>query len=330
MPANKVAPLKVLITDDPHPIAAKIFEEVGFHAIEVKKLSAGELAARIGDFDALVVRSSDVKDASIFQNAKKLRVIGRAGTGFDNINRELASRHNIVVMNAPDGNAPAAAELTMGHMLNLARNITIANAKMHSGEWSRSPHKDDFQLRGKTLGIIGCGRIGSRVATYSKSFGMNVIAYDPYVSEVKVESLGGKRVATLDELLVSSDIVTLHPDLNGETRKIINRDTLKRCKRGVCILNCARGSMVDAEALAEAIRDGHVAGAALDVIEDEPLKSGPDKWRANPLLDLGRVTMTPHLGGTTKESLEDVAKQVALQIVDYLCNGVVANAVNAV
>ncbi|MDD3371705.1 MAG: hydroxyacid dehydrogenase [Alphaproteobacteria bacterium] len=321
-------PYKVLICDDPHPVAAEIFETNGFDVTQVKKLPKTDLIACIGEYDALLVRGSEIKDEAIFANAGKLKAIGRAGTGYDNIDRKLATAHRVVVMNAPDGNAPAAAELTLCHMLNLARQMTLANANVHAGTWSRTAHQNDFQLRGKTLGIIGCGRIGSRVAAHAQSFGMEVIVYDPYILEGKVEALGGKRIKDLNALLQTSDIVTLHADLNDETRQIINDETLAMCKKGVYIVNCARGEMIDARALADALRSGHVANAALDVITDEPVKGNADLWKANPLIGIDRVAFTPHLGGTTKESLRDVASQAAEQIVDYLCKGVIMNAVN--
>lgn len=326
MAMNGAAPFRVLIADDPHPIAAKIFEENDICVDQVKKLTPDHLA-HLDAYDALIVRGSEVKDEAIFKNAKRLRVIGRAGTGYDNINRELAARNKIVVMNAPDGNAPAAAELTMAHILNLARPITLANAKMHAGTWTRAPHKDDFQLRGKTLGIIGFGRIGSRVANYARSFGMEIVAYDPYIPDEKVEGFGATRVRNLRNLLQTADIVTLHADLNEETRHIVNAETLNLCKKGVYIVNCARGPMIDAAALAKAIADGHVANAALDVLDNEPTKGDPDKWQENPLLKFEQIVFTPHLGGTTKESLEDVARQAAEEVIAYLKEGIVMNAV---
>lgn len=327
MSLDKEQPFRVLIADEPHPIAADILKTAGFEVAQIKKLTYEELK-HLGDYDALVLRASDVKDAEAFDNAKRLKVISRAGTGYDNINREMAARHNIVVMNAPDGNAPATAELTLAHMLNLARRLTDANSKMRAGVWSRSAHVNDFQLRGKTLGIIGCGRIGSLVASHAYGFGMRVVVYDPYINDSKVEALGGQRVYNLGDLLQVADIITLHADLNDETRKIINAKTLSQCKKGVYIINCARGPMVDAAALAQALKEGQVANAALDVIDNEPTKHGPDKWKSNPLFGIDHVAFTPHLGGTTKESLEDVARQAALQVVAFLRDGVVTNAVN--
>jgi len=320
-------PMRVFIADEPHPIAARLFLENGFEIFQSKKLCENDFD-QIAQCDALLVRASDVKDKTLFQKAEKLKAIARAGTGYDNINRDLATKHDIVVMNAPDGNAPATAELAVAHMLNLARHISAGNANMRKGTWSRAPHKNDFQLRGKTLGIIGCGRIGSLVARFAKTFGMRVVVYDPYILNGKAEALGGTRVRYLRDLLQCADIITLHPDLNDETRKIINAQTLRQCKKGVFIVNCARGPMVDADALAAAIREGHVANAAFDVIENEPTTLGPDKWKDNPLLAIDKVVFTPHVGGTTKESLEDVARQAAEQIIDYLREGIVMNAVN--
>ncbi|MDR3423501.1 MAG: hydroxyacid dehydrogenase [Alphaproteobacteria bacterium] len=320
------SPYRVLIADDPHPVAAEILKAEGFDVAQIKKLTALD-PAQAGDYDALLVRSGDVKDEAFFTSAKRLRVIARAGSGYDNINRKLAARHNIVVMNAPDGNAPAAAELTLAHILNLARQISAGNATMRAGTWSRAIHKNDFLLRGKILGIIGCGRIGSLVARYAKSLGMELVVYDPYIPDSRIEGLEGTRVCALGELLQAADIVTLHADLNNETRKMINAETLKWCKKGAYIVNCARGPMVDAAALAQAIEAGHVANAALDVIEKEPVKCGPDEWKANPLLGIDRVVFTPHVGGTTKESLKEVARQAAEQIVAYLRHGIIANPV---
>jgi D-3-phosphoglycerate dehydrogenase len=328
MPTSAPSPFRVLILDDPHPVAANIFRNNGIDVTEVKKMPAEELAVCIERYDALLVRGSEIKNEALFANATRLKAIGRAGTGYDNIDRSLATKHNIVVMNAPDGNAPAAAELTMAHMLNLARQVAKANANILAGTWTRKNHENDFQLRGKALGIIGCGRIGALVATYAKSFGMDILVYDPYILDGKAEALGGMRVDDLEDVLEVADIVSLHADLNNETRNMINAETLALCKKGVHIVNCARGEMVDTLALADALNSGHVASAALDVIENEPVKGNPDLWKSNPLIGLERVAITPHLGGTTKESLEDVARQAAEQIVDYLCEGIVSNAVN--
>jgi D-3-phosphoglycerate dehydrogenase len=277
------------------------------------------LAAAVADADGLVVRSAVQADDVLMSHAPKLRVIGRAGVGVDNIDAAAATRRGIVVMNTPGANAVAVAELTIGLMLTMARKVSAANASMHAGKWEKKILQGS-ELRGKTLGILGLGRIGLEVARRAKGFGMEIIGSDPFVSAA-VARENGIKLVTLDELLAGSDYLTLHVGLTPQTTGVINAKTIATMKKGVRIVNCARGELIEDAALIEALKSGQVAGAALDVFPSEPLKDSPYATMDN-------VVLTPHIAGSTGEAQEAVGIQIARQVRDYLKLGVVQNAVN--
>ncbi len=286
---------------------------------DVAKLP-GKLPEALADADALVVRSAVQVDDALLEHAPKLRVIGRAGVGVDNIDAESATRRGIVVMNTPGANAIAVAELTIGLMLALARKLPAANATMHAGKWEKKSLQG-VELRGKTLGILGLGRIGLEVANRARPFGLEIIAHDPFVSAAVAREAGIKLVST-DDLFANSDYLTLHVGLTPQTTGIINERTIATMKKGVRILNCARGELIEETALVAALKSGQVGGAALDVFTVEPPKDSP-------LAGLPNVILTPHIAGSTDEAQEAIGIQLARQVREYLKLGVVQNAVNA-
>ncbi len=283
-------------------------------------LKPDELLAILPDYDALIVRSGVKVTAKMIAAASRLRVIGRAGVGIDNIDVDAATRAGVIVVNAPTGNVIAAAEHTIGLLLALARKIPQADASMRRGEWDRHRFMG-VELQDKVLGSLGLGRIGSLVATRAQGLRMKVIAYDPYVSAEYAANLGVELVS-LDRLLAESDFITIHLPLTESTRGLLNREALARCKRGVRIVNCARGGIVDEAALLEALESGQVAGAALDVYEHEPL--APD----DPLRIHPNVVLTPHIAGSTAEAQERVAVDVIEQVLAVLDGKIAQNAVN--
>jgi D-3-phosphoglycerate dehydrogenase len=285
---------------------------------DVAKLP-GKLEEALADADALVVRSAVQVDDAMLEHAPKLRVIGRAGVGVDNIDADAATRRGIVVMNTPGANAIAVAELTIGLMLALARQLPKANATMHAGVWDKK-NLQGVELRGKTLGILGLGRIGLEVAKRARNFGLELQGHDPFVSAAVAREAGIKLVST-EELFATSDYLTLHVGLTPQTTGIINERTLATMKKGVRILNCARGELIEDAALAAALKSGQVAGAALDVFTVEPPKDSP-------FANLPNVILTPHIAGSTAEAQEAVGIQIARQVREYLKLGVVQNAVN--
>jgi D-3-phosphoglycerate dehydrogenase len=285
---------------------------------DVAKLP-GKLPEALADADALVVRSAVQVDDAMLEQAPKLRVIGRAGVGVDNIDADAATRRGIVVMNTPGANAIAVAELTIGLMLALARQIPAANATMHAGKWEKKSLQG-VELRGKTLGILGLGRIGLEVAKRARNFGIEIQGHDPFVSAAVAREAGIKLVTT-EELFATSDYLTLHVGLTPQTTGIINERTLATMKKGVRILNCARGELIVESALVAALKSGQVAGAALDVFNVEPPKDSP-------YAELTNVILTPHIAGSTAEAQEAVGIQIARQVREYLKLGVVQNAVN--
>jgi len=312
---------KVLVSDKLSPTAVEIFRKNGIEVDfrpEVGKDKA-ELLKIIGDYDGLAIRSATKVTEKILRNAERLKVIGRAGIGVDNIDIPAASRKGVIVMNTPFGNSITAAEHAITLMMSLARQIPEANASTQAGKWEKSRFMG-VEVTNKTLGLIGCGNIGSIVADRAQGLKMKVMAYDPYLSEERAEALGVNKVE-LDELLENADFITLHVPLTDKTRMILNKDAIAKTKKGVRIINAARGGLVDEAALAEAIKSGHVAGAALDVFEVEPAKDSP-------VFGLPNVVCTPHLGAATTEAQENVAIQVAEQMSDYLLNGAVTNAIN--
>ncbi len=311
--------MKVLIADKMSPRAAEILRHRGITVDERVGLDKDELADCIGDYNGLVVRSATKATPKVLERADNLKVIGRAGIGVDNIDVPAATARGIVVMNTPFGNAITTAEHAVAMMMAMVRQIPTANMSTKSGKWEKSRFMG-VELASKTLGIIGCGNIGSIVADRAIGLKMKVIAHDPYLSEEHAIDLGVEKV-DLDTLFGRADIITLHTPKTEQTRNIINHDTIAKMKPGVRIVNCARGGLVVEDDLRAALESGHVAGAALDVFEEEPANE-------NPLLQFDNVVATPHLGASTTEAQENVAVQIAEQVADYLLNGAVVNALN--
>jgi D-3-phosphoglycerate dehydrogenase / 2-oxoglutarate reductase len=310
---------RVLISDKMDPNAAAIFRERGCEVDEITGKTPEELKAIIGDYDGLAIRSATKVTKEILDAATNLKVIGRAGIGVDNVDIPYASAKGIVVMNTPFGNSITTAEHAIALMFALARQLPEANAQTQAGKWP----KNDFmgvEVTGKTLGLIGAGNIGSIVADRALGLRMKVVAYDPFLSPDRAIELGVEKVE-LDQLLERADFITLHTPLTDQTRNILSRENLAKTKKGVRIVNCARGGLIDEEALKELLDSGHLAGAALDVFATEPAKE-------HGLFGTPNFVATPHLGASTNEAQVNVALQVAEQLADYLVNGGVTNALN--
>ena len=284
--------MKVLVSDKISDLGInKLREKV---AVDVKlDLTPEELIDIIGEYDALVVRSSTKVTRQVIEAGKKLKVIGRAGVGIDNIDVEAATERGIIVLNAPEGNTISAAEHAIALMTSLARNIPAADASLKAGEWKRSSFMG-VELYQKTLGVIGMGRIGSEVIKRAKAMGMNILAHDPYISDERAKKLG-VTVATLEEIYRNADFITIHTPLTKATKHMIGKEEIAMMKDGVRLINCARGGLIDEEALCEALQSGKVAGAAIDVFEEEPAVD-------NPLCKQTNVIVTPHLGASTLEA----------------------------
>ncbi|MCA0908331.1 phosphoglycerate dehydrogenase [Ruegeria sp. HKCCD6228] len=312
---------KVLVSDKLSETAVQIFRDRGIDVDFMPDLGKDKdkLAEVIGQYDGLAIRSATKVTPTILEKADKLKVIGRAGIGTDNIDKEAASKKGVIVMNTPFGNMITTAEHAIAMMFAVARQIPEASTSTHAGKWEKSKFMG-IELTNKTLGVIGAGNIGGIVCERALGLKMKVIAYDPYLGEEKAAKMGVEKVE-LDELLSRADFITLHVPLTDQTRNILSRENLAKTKKGVRIINCARGGLVDEEALAEALQSGHVAGAAFDVFSEEPAKD-------NPLFNLPNVVCTPHLGAATTEAQENVALQVAEQISNYLLTGAVENALN--
>jgi len=312
--------MKVLISDKISDKGVEILKKAGL-AVDVKTgMKSDELKACIGEYHGLVIRSATKVTADIIEAAKSLKVIGRAGSGLDNVDKAAASKKGIVVMNTPGGNTITTAEHTIALIFALARLVPQATASMKVGKWEKKKFMG-VELFNKTLGIVGLGNIGNQVAKRAQGLEMTVIAYDPFLSEDRAKALGVEKVE-LPELFSRADFITIHTPLTPETRNLINSETIQKMKEGVRIINCARGGIVNEKDLYDALKTGKVAGAALDVFEKEPV--APD----NPLLGLDNVVCTPHLGAATEEAQENVAIAVAEQIADYLIHGTIRNAVN--
>ncbi|MEO7654744.1 MAG: phosphoglycerate dehydrogenase [Sphingomicrobium sp.] len=312
--------IKVLIADQMDPRAAAVFAERGIAADERPGLSPDELAEIIGGYDGLAVRSSTRVTAALMDHAlPRLRIIGRAGIGVDTIDVPAASSRGIVVMNTPFGNSITTAEHAIAMLFALAREIPQADASTQACKWEKNRFLG-VELSGKTLGLIGCGNIGSIVADRAHGLKMKVVAFDPFLSPDRALELGVEK-AELDELLARADFITLHTPLTDQTRGILSREALAKTKPGVRIVNCARGGLIDEAALKDALESGHVAGAALDVFSEEPA-------RDNPLFGTAGLICTPHLGASTTEAQVNVAIQVAEQMSDFLVSGGITNAVN--
>ena len=284
-------------------------------------LSETDLAAAIPDFAALIVRSQTKVTAKILNAAKKLRVVGRAGVGVDNVDVETATRRGIIVLNAPGGNTVSTAEHAFSLLLSVARKIPQADANVRDKKWDKK-NFEGVELYNKTLGIIGMGRIGSELSRRAIAFGMRVVAYDPYLSATRARSLQIELVDDIDDLLTGTDFISLHTPLTAETRHLLDFARLQKTKRGVRVVNCARGGLIDEEALARALQDRHVAGAALDVFETEPLPID------SPLRSAPNLILTPHLGASTSEAQESVGIEIAQSIRAALLEGTIRNAVN--
>ncbi len=310
---------RVLISDKLSPLAKKVFEDRGIEVDVKVGLSKEDLAEIIGDYDGLAVRSATKATEDIIASAKNLKVIGRAGIGVDNIDIKAATARGIIVMNTPFGNSITTAEHAISMMMALAREIPEANASTQAGKWEKSRFMG-VEVTGKTLGVIGCGNIGSIVADRGIGLRMKVIAFDPFLTPERAIDLGVEKVE-LEDLLKRADFITLHTPLTDKTRHIINAEALAKTKKGVRIINCARGGLVVEAALKEALDSGHVAGAAFDVFEEEPAKE-------NILFGLPNVICTPHLGASTSEAQENVAVQVAEQMSEFLISGAITNAIN--
>ncbi|HMJ93851.1 MAG TPA: phosphoglycerate dehydrogenase [Allosphingosinicella sp.] len=310
---------KVLISDPMDPKAAEVFRANGIEADEKPGLSKDELKAIIGDYDGLAIRSATKVTPQLLEAAEKLKVVGRAGIGVDNVDVQAASAKGVVVMNTPFGNSITTAEHAIALMFALARDLPAADASTQSGKWEKNRFMG-VELTSKILGLIGAGNIGSIVAERALGLKMKVIAYDPFLTPERALDLGIEKVS-LDDLLARADFITLHTPLTDQTRNILSRANLAKTKRGVRVVNCARGGLIDETALKEALESGHVAGAALDVFVEEPAS-------ANPLFGTPGLIATPHLGASTTEAQVNVAIQVAEQMSEFLTRGGVVNALN--
>lgn len=311
--------MKVLISDNLSQNGIEILKRAGL-TVDVKTgMSPEELKARIGEYQGLIIRSATKVTADVVDSAVNLKVIGRAGSGLDNVDKGAATKKGIVVMNTPGGNTITTAEHTIALIFALARQIPQATASMKGGKWEKKRFTG-VELFNKTIGIVGIGNIGKQVAKRALALGMNVIGYDPYLSDENAKEMGIEKME-LPVLFRRSDFVTFHTPITSETKNLVNKKTIQMMKDGVRIINCARGGIVNEADLYEAIKSGKVAGAALDVFEKEPPGD-------NPLLTLDNIICTPHLGAATEEAQENVAVAIAEQVVDYLVNGVIRNAVN--
>ena len=312
-------PPRVLISDKLSPAAVEIFRERGVEVDVKPGLDKDALAEIIGEYDGLAIRSNTKVTAKLLEKATRLKVVGRAGIGVDNVDIPAATARGVIVMNTPFGNSITTAEHAIAMMFALAREIPAADASTQAGKWEKNRFMG-VEITGKTLGIIGCGNIGAIVATRGIGLKMRVIAFDPFLSEERASELGVEKVE-LDALLARADFITLHTPMTAQTRNILSADAIAKTKKGVRIVNCARGGLVDEVALRVALDSGHVAGAAFDVFVEEPAT-------ANPLFGHPNVVATPHLGASTSEAQENVALQVAEQMSDYLTRGAISNAVN--
>ncbi len=309
------SPMKIVVADKISERGIEILRQPGWEVVMPAK---GTLETELADADALVVRSATRVTAPLLEQAARLRVIGRAGVGVDNIDLDAATRRGVLVMSTPGGNAISVAEHTFALLLALARHVPRLDAAIRAGRWEKGTAAG-VELRGKTLGLIGLGRIGSEVARRAHGFEMRVLAYDPYISEQAARE-ANVELAPLADLLAQSDFVSLHTALSAATEKLINAKTLAQMKRGARLINAARGELVDEAALADALRSGHLAGAALDVFAAEPP-------RDSPLIGLPSVIATPHVAGSTEEAQEEVGTLIAQQVKDFLAEGIMRNAV---
>src|SRR5216684_1417580 len=313
---GRKAPMKVIVADKISERGVQLLkEQPGWNIVLTTK---DTLNAEIADADALIVRSATKVTAELLDQAKKLRAVGRAGVGVDNIDLQEATRRGVLVMSTPGGNAISVAEHTFALMLALARQVPKLDSALREGRWEKS--SSGTEVRGKTLGLIGLGRIGSEVASRAEAFDMRVVAYDPYISEAAAKELQVELVP-LDRLYAESDFISLHTALSPATTNMINAVSIEKMKKGARIVNAARGELINEADLAAALKSGRLGGAALDVFVEEPPKNSP-------LIGLPNVIGTPHIAGSTQEAQEEVGTQVAVQIRDYLAEGIIRNAVN--
>lgn len=310
----------ILVLDGVSELGIKILEK-NYKITEIPKITHEELIKIIKDYDAVIVRSATKITEEVLEHATNLKVIGRAGVGVDNIDIKAATKKGIIVLNAPNGNTNAATEHTMALILSLARAIPQAHASMKAGRWDRKAFLG-LELKDRTLGVLGLGRIGAGVATRAQAFGMKVLAYDPYLSNERAEQLSVKK-CEIDEVLANADFLTLHLPLTDETRGMINKDSIAKMKKGIRIINAARGECINLDDLTQALKDKIVAGAALDVFPNEPLGE-------HEITKLDNVVLTPHLGASTVEAQEGVAVDIAIAIKDVFSGQMVSSALNAV
>lgn len=313
---------KILISDKLSKEGLEILEASGFPVVMKPGMTEDELCKEIADYDALIIRSGTTVTRKVIDSAKKLRLIGRAGVGVDNVDTQYASEKGILVMNTPDANTISAAEHTVAMIMALARNIPFAHASMHEGKWDRSKFTG-VELNGKTLGVIGTGRVGGEVIKRLKAFNMTVIGYDPYIPQDVADRMGITLVS-LEEVLRNSDFISIHTPLLPSTRGMVGTEQFKMMKPTARLANVARGGIVDEDALYDALKNKVIAGAAFDVWCSEPLSDAEKK-----LLELDNLVTTPHLGASTKEAQERVAVDIAHSAVRYLKDGVITNAINA-
>jgi D-3-phosphoglycerate dehydrogenase len=315
--------MKVIVTDEVSDSGLQLLQDDPRITLDIRLgLSTAELHELIGDYEAIITRSGTQVDKPLLERATNLKIIARAGVGIDNVDVEAASQRGIIVVNAPFGNVNSAAEHTMAILLSMCRNVTLANASLKGGEWKRAPFTGT-ELKGKTIGVIGLGKVGGRVALRCKAFEAEVVTYDPYISEKRADDFGVKLVA-LDDLLRLSDIITVHTPLNDETRGMLGPEQFERMKDGVLIVNCARGGIYGEQATLDALNSGKVAGAAFDVWSEEP----PATETLKQLIGHPRMIVTPHLGANTLEAQKNVAVDVSKEILNYIDTKPMSNAVN--
>jgi D-3-phosphoglycerate dehydrogenase len=315
--------MKVLITDEISREGLQPLLDDPRIELDIKLgLSVDELHRVIGEYDAIITRSGTQVDPPLLDHARRLKIVARAGVGIDNVDVDYASNKGIIVVNAPFGNVNSAAEHTMAILLSLCRNVPVANASLKSGDWKRAPFTG-YELKGKTVGVIGIGKVGGRVALRCKAFEAEVIACDPYVSEKRATDLG-VRLAPLEDIVRFADIITVHTPLNDETRNLIDSEHFKGMKDGVVIINCARGGIINEEAMLAALESGKASGAAFDVWSEEP----PCTETLKKLIGHPRMIVTPHLGANTFEAQKNVAVDVSREIINYLDGRSLENAVN--
>src|SRR5271170_7980920 len=307
--------MKVIVADKISEHGVKLLKETGWNIVQTTKETLG---AELPDADALIVRSATKVTPDLMSKAPRLRVVGRAGVGVDNIDLDEATKRGILVMSTPGGSSVSVAEHTMALLLALVRQLPKFDASMREGKWEKS--SSGAEVRGKTMGLIGLGRIGGEVAIRANAFDMRVLAYDPFISEAAAKEYDVELVP-LAKLIEESDFISLHTAVSPQTKNMINALSIAKMKKGVRIVNAARGELINEADLAEALKSGHVAGAALDVFAEEPPKNSP-------LVGLSNVICTPHVAGSTAEAQEELGNQVAVQVRDYLAEGIIRNAVN--